>query len=366
MMRNSLKQRLADDWRLISILRAAQALCGLLFAFLLAEAALRSFVPASPPLNASSLYYENHRGYYEQVALEGARPVYGIRYNSTREGFRLPDGPGGGSGRAAAGRGGILLLGDSFTYGRGVRYGDTCAARLEKLLSAEGAGAPVFNAGVVGAGVEEVERAYLLLSRELKPRLVVYGLVLNDFGARPPEGAASDLIDGNNAAGRRGRFAHSRALGLVSEILGRRSLTRRTLRAYRDSFTGPGAAEKFAAIARLNSRVAADGGRLAVMVYPLLYELKEYPLYSAHEAVLSFCAAEDIPCLDLLPVFSRYGEERLQAAPSDQHPNELAQGVAAAELAAFLRREGLIAAGAPARPLTAAYPEAPRQGYLIQ
>jgi len=337
------RNRTVPAGRRLLAAKGAYLLLSLGAAFVVLEAGLRLAGPGVGPLNSSALYYDNPRGYYELVAMDGARPVYGLRYNSDRRGFRLPDGPVGGGGAGEAGRVGIVMLGDSFTFGRGVRYADTCAARLEKLLAAEGGGLTVFNAGVVGVGAEEVERVYLEAGRAKKPRLAVYGFVLNDFGLDLPGGRpASDLIDGNNAPPSAGLRKYSAVVDRFAGALERRGGTRATVKAYREAFSGAEAGKKFAVLRRLNAEVKADGGRLVIMLYPLLYSLRDYPFREAHAALREFCAAEGIPFLDLLPAFAVHGERKLWAASSDQHPNELAQEIAAGALAAFLKERGLI------------------------
>ena len=49
-----------------------------------------------------------------------------------------------------------------------------------------------------------------------------------------------------------------------------------------------------------------------------------------------FCAAEGIPCLDLLPVLKGHAHESLWVSPADMHPNELTQTIVKAAIAAFV------------------------------
>lgn len=322
----------------------------LLAVFVFAEIGLRLAGPRYHKLNNSGRYYTNPRGYYEQVAVDGAEIVYGLHYNTTKEGFRLPDGVAGWSAVRDTRPAEILLLGDSFTFGRGVRYGDTYASRLEKILASGGTAWRVRNAGAVGLNVEEIERVYSHEAAGRKYKLAVYGFVLNDFGLAAGETAAgADFIDQNNReAGSAGPRGFSAALDLVLHIIDRRRLTKDTVNAYLEAFRGGNAKEKYAVLRRLNGKVKAGGGKLVIMIFPLLYNFRNYPFSGIHDSLRGFCAEEGIFCLDLLPAFSRYRDRELWAAPTDQHPNEIAHRVAAESLAEFLYGKALVPGRFPA------------------
>jgi hypothetical protein len=64
----------------------------------------------------------------------------------------------------------------------------------------------------------------------------------------------------------------------------------------------------------------------------------EYPLRSAHEAVRTLSRDAGIPFLDLLPVLAGRRAQSLWVHPVDRHPNELAQRLVAAALAATIER----------------------------
>src|SRR5260221_3658003 len=86
-------------------------------------------------------------------------------------GHRVQDRP-----KAGPAPGGLLFVGDSLTFGWGVRAEDSFAERLgaELLL-------PVTNLGVPGYGTDQ---SYLALRREIascKPRVTVYTFCANDL-----------------------------------------------------------------------------------------------------------------------------------------------------------------------------------------
>jgi hypothetical protein len=83
---------------------------------------------------------------------------------------------------------------------------------------------------------------------------------------------------------------------------------------------------------------AQNHARAAVVVWPLLQGLgagRSYPFTGIHDRVAEFCKAEGLPCLDLLPLLRDVPHESLWVSPGDMHPNELAQTLVSARLAAF-------------------------------
>lgn len=72
----------------------------------------------------------------------------------------------------------IMAIGDSFTYGLGVRLSDTYPAQLERLL---GDRYEVLNVGLPGLNSTQVLRLLEKMTPELKPDLIIYGMCLNDF-----------------------------------------------------------------------------------------------------------------------------------------------------------------------------------------
>src|SRR3989344_1702591 len=66
---------------------------------------------------------------------------------------------------------GIILLGDSITFGHGVEQDETFAQILENDLSSKGI--EVYNLGVVGYGLKEYNWLYDKYSKEFKHELVI-------------------------------------------------------------------------------------------------------------------------------------------------------------------------------------------------
>ncbi|MFH2099807.1 MAG: hypothetical protein ABIJ95_09875, partial [Pseudomonadota bacterium] len=90
--------------------------------------------------NQSSLYYTNPRGYFSPLTRENGRVLYGVPFATDSDHLCLPDRdlPPLAPRPEEEGGPSILILGDSFTWGRGVRYPDLYSVRLEKLLRDSG------------------------------------------------------------------------------------------------------------------------------------------------------------------------------------------------------------------------------------
>ena len=93
----------------------------------------------------------------------------------------------------------LLALGDSFTFGLGVRSDQTWPAQLEtRLASRATPGTQVTNAGTISYGVfQELD---LLRSRGLttRPKVVVHALYWNDYmNAEAPAADAAPVVDDN-------------------------------------------------------------------------------------------------------------------------------------------------------------------------
>ena len=192
---------------------------------------------------------------------------------------------------------------------------------------------------MVGAGIEDIVDIYERESAAL-PRgsLVIYGLVLNDFGLAPTVPIKGlNLIDINNGGNtfsplRKG----SACINFISYLVEKRRLHSVTIRAYLESFQGQNAENGFDLLKTLNESIRKDEGTLLVVVFPLLHDFEKYRFRSIHEKIKSFCDRHGILYLDVLPAFSRHKAEDLWANPTDHHPNEIAHGIAADEIAAFI------------------------------
>ncbi len=92
------------------------------------------------------------------------------------------------------------------------------------------------------------------------------------------------------------------------------------------------------------------GSRFAIIFFPLAYQLDEdYPLLP-QEDLMQFCREENLPCLDLLPLFRKHAQEELFMDEHDYHHNDIwhltprGHEVTATGIRAFLQERGLLPA----------------------
>jgi hypothetical protein len=316
---------------------------------LVLEVTLRICGPEYHRFTHQPVFYSNPRGYFDVVGQDGKYTLYGVRDQYWPDGLlpqRVPDELRSTDDLQAflSRDTQVLGLGDSFTFGRGVRYEDTYLRRLEKQLAQNGRPLRINNIGYVAYSLQDIATAYMIETRERDFPLVIYGFVLNDFGLPGiDEIVGSDYIDIDNGGVRyRPYRAYSAAANFVAHCVEKIRLDRVTRQAYLDAFEGDQAREQFELLAALNGQVQADGGQLVIVLFPLLYEFHDYPFQGIHDKISAFCRRRQIPLLDLLPAFAHHRAQDLWVHPTDHHPNEIAHEIAAREIYAFLRREGIL------------------------
>jgi len=168
---------------------------GGLVALLIAEAAMRVFMPTFSPLSFD-LYYRAGDGQLRLEPLarrQHAHPEWNVAVQINRDGFRDLDA------RPADEQPRVLSLGDSLAFGWGVEYEDAYLTRLEASLGGPQTGVRVIKAGIPGTGTTD----QLALLRSLLPlhhrvdMVVLSFNVGNDFSDVAEGGASQfDVVDG--------------------------------------------------------------------------------------------------------------------------------------------------------------------------
>ncbi|MBX9792064.1 MAG: SGNH/GDSL hydrolase family protein [Pirellulales bacterium] len=269
----------------------------------------------------------------------------------------------------------ILGLGDSFTFAVGVLEHDTFLRRLEAQLNAplpppaqprgqasvstaadnaKPAMYEVLNAGTQGYNIRDevlyLEHRWLSLA----PDLVLVNFYLNDA-------YADDTF--RNMGEALGIYEEPQGLGRVSYVadLVQHQLAVRRQRRYTEDYylksffsqadryvDDPGALSADWKLSRDALAHAVElgrqhGFRVALVIWPELYELEgRYPFEPIHKLVRETCARLGVPVLDLLDTFRGRKSESLWVHPSDHHPNEEANRLAADAIERFLREQHLL------------------------
>ncbi|MFH2005408.1 MAG: SGNH/GDSL hydrolase family protein [bacterium] len=248
------------------------------------------------------------------------------------------------------GRARVLVIGDSFSEGAGVRVEHTYARRLEELLRGVRAGVAVDNCGRRGRDLPGLREALRRLLPVARPQVVVYAFMLNDFqqdaSYRRRQRFLNDLVLDRQHMGhptwklpRWLRF--SRLATILAERWRSRQVTRATVRWYQ-GMTGPdnraGWARTRADLAAMKRRVEASGAKFLVAILPVLARLDSYPFTHVHRELASACRKLGIEHVDLLPVFRGRDARTLWVHRVDMHPNGTAHRIIARALAPAVKR----------------------------
>jgi lysophospholipase L1-like esterase len=237
----------------------------------------------------------------------------------------------------------LLVLGDSFTFGQGVRNAATFARRLERGLNgAPGLSAPVevLNAGLRGSLTRDWLDVWRRVGVPWQPNAVLVVFFLRDGTriASIPEffGPIRDEIAARNRTS--WLYHHLYAYRVLCDRLDRRAITSAYLERFRASYFGSAeeTAEWSAARRHLHTLFFECHERsipLGLAVFPVLAQLDEsYPFRPISDLVLEWARVEGMPTHDLLPAFLGRDASRLWVSAWDQHPNAEAHAVAAQSL----------------------------------
>jgi lysophospholipase L1-like esterase len=239
----------------------------------------------------------------------------------------------------------VVIFGDSFAEGQGVKQADTLAPALQRVLEARAPGRyQVRNCGRRGLDFPELHEAF---SDALfyEPDLVVYTLTLNDAvqppGFRALHGSVNDWILDRTRSPDGPLEPYSplrpRVFDFVKDRLDALSTSRETTRWYLDMWgeaNRAGRDETEEHLRRMQRQLEASGARLLVAPWPLFVGLERgYPFAPVHDVVRRFCLAAGIPHHELLETFAGRRTEELWVHPVDHHPNEAAHRLAAESLA---------------------------------
>lgn len=231
----------------------------------------------------------------------------------------------------------VVCLGDSITFGEGVREEDTYPVRLETLLGASmpGRTVQVVNAGVQGYGTREEAALFFARCEKLKPDVVTLGFFLNDatdFG---------ETIRQNDERVRDLPLSGLASLSKIWEMIERRSraveLQEQYFETTRRSFNGESWQIAKQLLAMMQQQSKKDGFRFVVVLFPMLWELDgPYPFEDLHARIAAACQEAGCEWIDLLPVLRGRRAESLWVHPTDQHPNEIVHALAAERIASIL------------------------------
>ncbi len=235
----------------------------------------------------------------------------------------------------------IAVLGDSIAYGFGVLREEGLSRLLETRLQADRPeGVLTMNFGFSATGPNVQIEHFLRLRGELKPNLVIHILYPNDLGDELRH-FVRRIYAIRTAPFWGGRSL--RVLHLVELRIRERIMWRETLAYYRGGLAAP---ERDRTWRMFESDVEACrdaayevGAAYGIVMFPWLFELRNYPLKDVHVRIHEMASRLDVPFLDLLDVFEGKNAADYRIDPTDEHPNAAGHQLAADHIAEFVRRE---------------------------
>ena len=251
----------------------------------------------------------------------------------------------------------VVLVGDSFCFGQGVRVVDRFSNVLETRLNREHPAERyrIFNTCQKAWDVtRSAKRMYEYVKQFGRVDRVVYSFVLNDpiqdgrlkkkkrelRGRLKLEGEVNDFMHLRTKSDvprrRSARFLagwDSYTLRWFALRVQRQQTARETIEWYRQLYTNNSHWPQTQELLRqMKDYCAAKGIAFSLVVWPVFHQLEAYPLTEVHELIGAVAQQEGIHSVDLLPLFAGKDAQEYWVHPTDFHPN----GRAHAEAAAFL------------------------------
>ncbi len=251
----------------------------------------------------------------------------------------------------------VVLVGDSFCFGQGVRVVDRFSNVLETRLNREHPAERyrIFNTCYKAWDVTwSAKRMYEYVKFFGRVDLVVYSFVLNDpiqdgrlqkkerelWGRLKLEGEVNDFMHLRTKSDvprrRSARFLagwDSYTLRWFALRVQRQQTARETIEWYRQLYTNNSYWPQTQELLRqMKDYCAAKGIAFSLVVWPVFHQLDAYPLTEVHEFIGAVAQQEGIHSVDLLPLFAGKDAQQYRVHPTDFHPNSRAH----AEVAAFL------------------------------
>jgi len=267
----------------------------------------------------------------------------------------------------------VVAIGDSITFGMGVRDNETYSARLEQVLGAQmGRQVEVVNLGVAGYNL----RQYLIVLKEkalqYEPDLIVLGICWNDVvGNERPLPWEPGFVRGRTAADDTAWIVGARRhllpkvirdplrdwrtlyftvqrIKMLKEVVSPSQhpywVFYRALLNRDKAFLAPSwnvMEKRF-----LEFTEVARGHRIPMVVAIFPDGAQMLPAYRDIEypaRITSFAGKASVPVVDLLPPFLGVADKTWPLLASNSHPNAVGHDIAARELSRLITSSGVVA-----------------------
>jgi hypothetical protein len=332
-----------------AVVKSLLALAGVAVALLALEVGLRLQPPVDLPLNNPYQFTRLVGTYRFHVPFSSYREIYPVQFDHDSY-YRRSDGAidyhfdqVGGRWIDARPRdleGDVAIVaGDSFTFGFGLRYEDAYVFRTEQALEARGRRRHFVNIAEPGADARVSLRNYLAVRDQQPHDLFLFGLHLNDLIKFPTSYVAMA------GQGPIQPIGGSRLLAFIARTLAKRADRSAKIRELTNpaQLDQPLFRDNMAAIEAMHRAAAERGRRFAVILLPILVDLRTGTFEPVYAAIRRALDARGVAYVDLSHSLDGERDASLWILPFDQHPNERAN-------AAFANRltEALLAAPRPA------------------
>jgi hypothetical protein len=233
----------------------------------------------------------------------------------------------------------IAIVGDSFTYGNGVRQEDRYSDLLQRELPAH---IEVLNFGTAGANTPEHLATVTKLLQEVHPDFVLLQWYVNDVedddaAARPrssplmPIRAWHNWLNDNSAL-----YTIANMQWAETQVaLGWTESYTEYLKQHLGDPNGPDAARDTGLLRQLIARCKEANVPIGIILFPDTAGPmdKNYPFGFLHDRVLATCDSMQLTCIDLRQDFAAIKDRRsLWASRLDHHPSAKANEIAAEKI----------------------------------
>jgi hypothetical protein len=235
----------------------------------------------------------------------------------------------------------VAVLGDSFTFGFGVKEEETYPAVLQRILNESPLGRErrfeVLNLGVVGYNTRDEAAVLESKALPLEPRRVIIGYVLNDPEIDPRQSLHKYFDEPV-------WWRHSHVLRLLHLGWNWLDVFRYGGGDYIRYLHAPGRGKwdsVQAAFEKIRKLTVPRNIPALLVIFPLVPEKgwAGYPYRDIHLQVEEAARGAGMETLDLLPIFSRYRPRDLRLSPQDDHPSPLGHELAAGAVSECILRE---------------------------
>lgn len=238
----------------------------------------------------------------------------------------------------------ILVLGDSFTAGHGInRMEDRFTERLEiQLNDADQPSWQIYNMGEPGYEVSMIRALeQAVLEREEQIDMVIYCYMMNDIeGYDPKTKAAIEQIGQRRSSGN-WLVGHSYFINWIYHRWVQYSAGSSVdyFPHLVESYSGPPWNSVAHDLDDMLARCRDKGIPFRLVIFPFMHNLgPEYPFRQAHEKLVAWADQNQVPVLDMMPIFESHSAQKLTVNPFDNHPNEKAHAITAESMAEWLNQ----------------------------